>query len=127
MSFYEMLPPNMQNWMRSGGWAGGSIRCFPADTLIRTSLTSSRPIADLRPGDVVLAFDPAADLGRGALVPRRVKRIWRNTTTEWVRLRWAENGEARELVATPGHHFLDVTGGFPALAEMIRDGRVAGS
>jgi hypothetical protein len=105
------------------GGFGALPRCFPATTLVQTSLTGWRPIADLRAGDVVLAFDPAADLGRGALVPRRVTRLYRNTTTEWIRLSWMENGEPRELVATPGHHFLDSAGTFPTIAELTRDGR----
>jgi Ca2+-binding RTX toxin-like protein len=101
--------------------------CFPASTAIAISLTETRPICDIRPGDTVLAFDPAADLGRGALVPRKVVRLYRNTTEEWVRLTWVENGveggEHKELVATPGHHFLDQFGKFPPLEEMLQNGR----
>jgi hypothetical protein len=77
-------------------------RCFPASTPIRISRTASTPISRLRPGDTVLAFDPRANRGRGALVARRVARLYRNTTTEWVRLRWVEEGAAREVVSTPG-------------------------
>ncbi len=81
--------------------------CFPAHTPIAISLSETRPISDIRVGDTVLDFDPAADLGRGALVPRKVVRLYRNTTEEWVKLTWAEGGEAKELIATPGHHFLE--------------------
>jgi Ca2+-binding RTX toxin-like protein len=98
-------------------------KCFPASTPVRTSRTASTPISRLRPGDTVLAFDPRANRGRGALVARRVTRLYRNTTTEWVRLRWVEEGAAREVVSTPGHHFLDEFGSFPTIAEMLRDGR----
>jgi len=66
------------------GWGVEPPRCFPASTPITISLTETRPIADIRIGDTVLAFDPAADLGRGALVPRKVVRLYRNTTEEWV-------------------------------------------
>ena len=97
-------------------------RCFAAHTPIQTSLTSTKPIADLRVGDAVLAFDPYTDDGRGALVPRRVTKLFSNVTTEWVKLSWTEAGVARELVATPGHHFRDQHGNFPSIAEMIRDG-----
>lgn len=76
-------------------------RCFPADTPIAISATETRPIADIRVGDTVLAFDPSGDLGRGPLVPRRVVRLYRNTTDEWVKLTWREGGEAKELIATP--------------------------
>jgi hypothetical protein len=106
-----------------GNFIGIDPRCFPADTPIAVSLTESCPISDLRVGDTVLAFDPVADLGRGALVPRKVVRLYRNTTEEWVKLTWSEGGEARELVATPGHHFLDRFGGFPTIEEMLENGR----
>jgi hypothetical protein len=98
-------------------------QCFPASTPITISLTETRPISDIRVGDTVLAFDPAADLGRGALVPRKVVRLYRNTTDEWVKLTWVEGGEAKELIATPGHHFLDRFGNFPTIEEMLQNGR----
>ena len=50
--------------------------CFPAATPIAVSLTETRPISDIRVGDTVLAFDSSADLGRGALVPRKVVRFY---------------------------------------------------
>jgi hypothetical protein len=98
-------------------------QCFPASTPITISPTETRPISDIRVGDTVLAFDSAADLGRGALVPSRVVRLYRNTTDEWVKLTWAEGGEAKELVTTPGHHFLDRFGNFPTIEEMLENGR----
>ncbi len=94
-------------------------RCFPAHTRIQTSRTTSTAISALRVGDVVLAFDARADKGRGALVPRRVTRLYRNTTTDWIRLRWFDS-EAKELITTPGHHFLDEFGQFPTIEEMTR-------
>jgi hypothetical protein len=102
-------------------------QCFPADTPIQTSLTTSTRIAHLRVGDVVLAFDPCTDNGRGALVPRRVTKLFRNVTTDWVRLEWRDpvSGQLQELVATPGHHFLDQFGQFPPIEQMIRDGRAS--
>ncbi len=56
-----------------------------------------------------------------ALVPRRVTRLYRNTTTDWIRLRWFD-GTAREGVTTPGHHFQDELGGFPTTPERARTG-----
>ena len=55
--------------------------------------------------DVVMSSPPTAALGRGELVPRRVVRLYRGTTEEWIKLSWNEGGEAKELIATPGHHF----------------------
>jgi hypothetical protein len=98
-----------------------TIRCFPAHTRIQTSRTTSTAISALRVGDVVLAFDARADKGRGALVPRRVTRLYRNTTTDWIRLRWFD-GKAREGVTTRGHHFLGEFGRFLTTLEMNRTG-----
>ncbi len=69
-----------------------ATRCSPASSPITISPTEIRPISDIRVGDTVLAFDPAAGLGRGALVPRRVVRPHRNVTREWVRPGWEEDG-----------------------------------
>lgn len=55
--------------------------CFPAGT--RVSVPAGHASVDsLAPGDVVLAFDPSSDLGRGALVPKRVVRLFHNETEE---------------------------------------------
>lgn len=91
------------------------------------SLTDTCPVPDIRVGDTVLAFDPSADLGRGALVPRKVTRLYRNTTEEWIRLSWREEGEEKELVTTPGHHFLDRFGNFPMIEEMLAQGQAFAS
>jgi len=76
----------------------------------------------VQPGDIVLSFDPAAENGRGGLSPKRVVRTFTNITEEWLRLTWVENGEEKELVTTPGHHFLDRFGGFPQIEAMLADG-----
>lgn len=97
--------------------------CFPASTSIAISHTETRPISDIRVGDTVLAFDAAADLGRGALVPRKVVRLYRNTTDEWVKLTWSEGRQQKKLIATPGHHFLDRFGNFPTIESMLENGK----
>ena len=100
-----------------------ATRCFPAQTPIAISATQTKPIEDICLGDTVLSFDPAADLGRGALVARKVVRLYRNTTEEWVKLTWTEGGEAKELISTPSHHFLDQFGNFPTIEEMLENGK----
>jgi hypothetical protein len=70
-------------------------KCFPAAIAIATAPTQTKPISDIRVGDTVLAFNPSADLGRGALVPRKVVRLYRNTTGEWVKLAWVEDAKSR--------------------------------
>ena len=96
-------------------------QCFSGEAEIRV-LDGVKTIRELRCGDIVLAFDPSVHLGRGALVPRRVTRIFRNVTTQWIRLRWIQDGLSHDLVVTPGHHFLDQFGGFPTVEEMIGGG-----
>jgi hypothetical protein len=114
------MDPQTQKQMASGFL---NRQCFPATTPITISPSETRPISDIRVGDTVLAFDPAADLGRGALVSRKVVRLYRNTTEEWVKLTWVEGGEAKELITTPGHHFLDRFGQFPTIEGMLQNGR----
>ncbi len=46
--------------------------CFPASTPIQIGPAEAKAISDIRVGDVVLAFDPDAGFGRGALVPRHL-------------------------------------------------------
>jgi hypothetical protein len=113
------------NAVKDGGLVNFAVpvKCFPANTAIQTSLTSTKPISEIRVGDVVMSFDPKADGGRGALVHKRVKRLFRNSTTEWIKLTWLENDEAKELVATPGHHMLDKTGAFMRLDLMVQNGK----
>jgi hypothetical protein len=111
--------------VRAGGLitnTSGDLKCFPATTLIQTSNTAHSLISSLRIGDTVLAFDPTADLGRGALVPRRVARLFHNTTTEWIKLTWVDpaSGEPQELVATPGHNMLDKFGCFTRLDALVK-------
>jgi hypothetical protein len=78
---------------------------FGTKSRVVAGAAQTKPISDIRVGDAVMSYDSEADLGRGALVPRRVVRVYRNTTEEWVKLTWAEGGEAKELISTPGHHF----------------------
>nr|WP_319512889.1 DUF4214 domain-containing protein [uncultured Cohaesibacter sp.] len=102
----------------------GIPHCFPSDTLISTS-SGDRPISELCVGDTVWAYDEDIDAGRGALALKKITRLFRNATEEWIKLSWLEDGEARELVVTPGHHFLDEYGAFPQLETMLRDGKTS--
>ncbi|EFO32557.1 putative large exoprotein involved in heme utilization or adhesion [Roseibium sp. TrichSKD4] len=97
-------------------------KCFPSDTSILT-LSGSSSISSIVPADIVLSFDPFANDGRGALVPKRVVRTFTNITEEWLRLSWVENGEERELVTTPGHEFLSAHGGFRQIEQLVAGGR----
>jgi hypothetical protein len=102
--------------------ATGIAECFEASTKIGLPNGKEKPISEIVVGEMVLAFDGATNLGRGMLSPRRVKRVFHNVTNEFVRLSWVENGEKKQLIATPGHHFLDASGNFPELSQMALDG-----
>lgn len=100
-----------------------SAKCFPADVLVSLPNGNETEISNVRVGDSVLAFDPSLNGGRGDLVPRRVTRVFRNETQEWYRLSWSGRSGPKELVVTPGHHFLDQFGAFPQIDEMIEAGK----
>ncbi|UNZ53844.1 hypothetical protein [Agrobacterium tumefaciens] len=123
---YPHISNDLLNSVDHGGLlkidAYGNPHCFSGDTLVHTFLAGPVPISKIRVGEIVLAFDSNLDFGRGKLVPRRVTRLFHNVTTEWIRLRWEDAGERRELICTPGHHFLDRFGNFPPIDEMITAG-----
>ncbi len=92
--------------------------CFPGGALVETPIS----ISDIQVGETVLAYNKFGDL-----LLRRVKRLFRNITNEWLRLVWFERSEVgapveKELIPTPGHQFLDRFGNFTAIEEMIEDG-----
>ena len=122
-ALYDGAAPLKEGWPTENMFGGDATKCFSADTPITMANGSARPIEDIRVGDTVLAFDASADHGRGALGPRKVVRLYHNTTTEWIKLTWSEAGEAKELISTPGHHFLDQFGQFPTIEEMLREGQ----
>ena len=106
------------------------LHCFSAATHIELANNTSSPISAILPGEIVLSYDPNADAGCGALVPKRVVRVFRNVTREWIELDIGEidttTGEEKILHVTPGHHFLDAFGNFPTVAELLmRGGRSA--
>ena len=123
--FIDGLSPEFRSMLEEmQAFSNGIVsRCFSGRTPIYTPSGRSIPLEDLQVGDTIVAFDARADKGRGALVPRRVTRLYRNTTKEWIRLRWQEDGAAREVITTPSHHFLDEFGGFPTIEEMVKEDR----
>ncbi|NKC14789.1 MAG: hypothetical protein GKR94_22160 [Gammaproteobacteria bacterium] len=57
------------------------------------------------------------------MVLKRVTRLYRNTTAEWIKLSWVENGERKALISTPGHYFPDEFGAFRTIDEMVKNDR----
>ena len=94
--------------------------CFPADALILMADGSQRRIVTIRPGDMVLAFDP--DLGpSGPLIPRRVLRVFEGVADRWQDVNWLEEGERRSLYVTPGHRFFQPNGTFSSIGRVVEE------
>lgn len=94
--------------------------CFVAGTPILMADGSSLPIEQITPYMRVAAFDPSDGGGRAALVERPVVRLYRNVTQELVRL---EVNDGREPIhVTPGHVFLDETGSFTRISDLLQLG-----
>ncbi|WSH65624.1 Hint domain-containing protein [Rhizobium ruizarguesonis] len=93
--------------------------CFPATTLILTP-SGYVPIQAIQVGDLVLAYETML----GKLTPKKVTRLFRNVTREWVELNLGSkpDGQRDILTCTPGHHFLDEFGNFPTIAELLLRG-----
>lgn len=109
----------LERWerKRDPNWAPNpeNPRCFLAGTPILMADGQEKPIEDIRVGDMVMSFDPSADQGRGALVPKPVSRTFQNITRSIIDL--------RGLHMTPGHVCLTDDGRFETIAEiLLRDG-----
>jgi hypothetical protein len=72
---------------------------------------TEKPIEQIRIGDLVMAFDPAAQHGRSALTPSRVTRTFQNTARIIVDLRGTR--------MTPGHVCLTGDGTFATIAAIL--------
>jgi hypothetical protein len=88
--------------------------CFAADTPVMLADRSTRPIADIRPGDIVLSYDVA-----GALVPGRVTRTSVKEAAYVL--------DVHGLTVTPGHVTLCGDGVFkgrhvPIIDILLSDG-----
>jgi hypothetical protein len=84
--------------------------CFPAGTPIRMADGSEKPIEDVVEGDMVAAFVPGEENGRGELGARRVVRLFRNRSSNLV--------EVAGLRVTEGHPFLCGDGRFRIAGEL---------
>ncbi len=88
--------------------------CFVAGTPVLMADGTTKPIEEIRPGDMVLAADHLDPEGKPA--PARVARFFDNGEKEVVRLRF-ENGE--ELVCTPSHRFYVCEKGWICAEELV--------
>jgi hypothetical protein len=103
--------------------------CFVCGTPVLLADGNRKPIEQIEVGDIVFAFD-----GRGKLQPRRVLRLFENTTTELIELspapdhgREAETVGFTTLTVTPGHAFLTADGQFREIGKTIRQSNLQGA
>lgn len=90
---------------RSGNWRqqqygdlGGAAPCFAGGTVVKTP-DGDRPIDALAVGDRVLCYD----FMRRRVIQRRVSRVWRNWTEQFVKVRIG----TETILATGEHPFWD--------------------
>jgi len=88
--------------------------CFVAGTPVLMADGTTKPIEEIRPGDMVLAADHLDPEGKPEAA--RVARFFDNGEKEVVRLRF-ENGE--ELVCTPSHRFYVFGKGWICAEELV--------
>lgn len=95
--------------------------CFVAGTSVLMADGSEKAIENIRPGDLVLAFDGEIDRGRGSLNSRRVVRSFTNVTDEWLVLRptGVPSSDFVDLTVTPGHRFLTPQGHFCRIDDIL--------
>ncbi|NGN45005.1 hypothetical protein G6N74_28520 [Mesorhizobium sp. CGMCC 1.15528] len=109
-------------------------RCFPAGTEISLVGGKSKSIEMIDIGDTVLAFESAAG-NRNALVHGPVVRVFKNVTTEWLKLSTLSEETAEQqsstrqtadtasvTYATPGHAFLNEFGAFEPIEQLVNRG-----
>lgn len=101
----------------NGYWG---VDCFPAGTLIRLASGEILPIEDIRPDMMVGSFSESVDAGRGILESNKVMRLYTSVTQEFIRLDFSDGRDP--LHVTPGHVFLDETGGFTKIGDLVRLG-----
>jgi hypothetical protein len=116
------LPRHASNTYSASPWAEYGGLCFAAGTPILMGDGRCKSIEKICIGDVVMAFNPAERQGRGELVPARVKRLFRNSTNEWLVLRPLYQPASHSfdtLIVTPGHHFLTPDGNFQSVTAIL--------
>jgi hypothetical protein len=103
--------------------------CFVRGTPVLLADGNRKPIEQIEVGDIVFAFD-----GHGELQPRRVLRLFENTTTELIELSpapdhrgVAETVGFTTLTVTPGHAFLTADGQFREIGKTIKQSNLQGT
>lgn len=98
-----------------GGTQTFSPQCFLAGTEITMADGTKKPIEEIVPGNMVMAFDEKANNGMGALVPSKVTRTLPGIAQDIIDL--------RGLRVTPGHRFLSDNGEWVSIADCLIEDR----
>lgn len=94
--------------------------CFAAGTSVEMADGTTKPIEDIKLGDMVAAFDGDADSGRGTKVPKRVTQLHVNHNQTLI--------DFHGTRVTPGHVYLTGEGTFLPIIEILQtDGTVVNS
>lgn len=112
--YFQGLPGDLGAYPGDGAHSSplDDAYCFIAGTKILMADGSERSIEEIVVGDYVSSFNPLVESGRGALVPAKVVRLFKNYSDQLVRL---SNG----VVVTPGHHFLSGDGSFKPISSIL--------
>ena len=94
--------------------------CFASGTKIDTPSDLRLPIENIASGTIVSCFASDYDGGRAPLVSGRVVRSYENVTSCFICLSFSDDRDP--LTVTPGHLFLDETGGFTKIGDLLRLG-----
>lgn len=95
-------------------------QCFVAGTLVSISNNKRVPIEEVNTGDLVQSFPEYEQLGRGPLEAQKVLRLYTNVTRELVQIDFGDGRDS--LFVTRGHTFLDETGSFLKIGDLLRFG-----
>ncbi|MCK8485485.1 hypothetical protein MUY21_15695 [Aliiroseovarius sp. S2029] len=104
-------------WQHESYWGD---KCFSSGTPILLSDGSTSEIETLKSDDLVACFAEEENSGRAALTARPIVRLYENVTDCFVRIEYPD-GRA-PLHVTPGHAFLDETGRFTKIGDLLRLG-----
>ena len=94
-------------------------QCFASGTEILLADGQTLPIEDIRSGMMVASFT-SDEFGRSSLTSQKVVRLYRNVTDQFLELTFEDGRPA--VYVTPGHAFLDETGSFTKIGDLLRLG-----
>ncbi len=104
---------------------GGDVRdinlpkCFSGDANILMANGDHKKIKEIEVGDLVACFDAKHSAESSLLVGRPVTHVFTNVTRSVFELSFSDG--RKSLFVTPGHHFLDSTGKFRTIEDLLEN------